>query len=377
MTSFPTAQQVDLTSSELAKMFRIDEFEEVARQRLSPMVYAYYSGGAGREGTLSRNRKAWEEIPIWYRVLVDVSARSTATTLLDTSLPFPLLAAPTALHKLAHPEGEVATARACSSRGVPMVVSSLSATPIEAICAATQAPVFFQLYIGMDRGFTGELVARAVKAGVAGFQLTVDTPVWGMREREMKVGFHLPHGMSPVNLERTGHVGNVPSGGVGIAQVLGWTISPSISWKDLEWLCSISPRPVMVKGVCRADDALVSVRCGARAIVVSNHGGRQLDGAPPTAHVLPKIADAVASRVPIVVDGGISNGTDILRALALGATAVQIGRPILWGLACAGEAGVNRVLELFGLDFDRAMALSGSSTIASITRDLIDPGLRR
>jgi 4-hydroxymandelate oxidase len=188
----------------------------------------------------------------------------------------------------------------------------------------------------------------------------------------MKTGFCVPPDMSIVNLERKG---DGPKGhtGVGIGETLGWTITPSLCWKDLEWLCGLTKLPVMVKGICRADDALTAVRCGAKGIVVSNHGGRQLDGAPPTAESLPRIAQAVASRVPVLVDGGIRHGGDILKALALGATAVQIGRPILWGLAAGGENGVKRVIDILAQDFDRVMALSGCPTIASITRDLLEP----
>lgn len=377
MMTSQTPSRGELTAPELAQLLHIDEFEAIARTRLPEMAYAYYAGGSGDEQTMRGNRAAWEAISIWYRVMVDVSARSSATTLLNLPLAFPMLAAPSALQKMAHPDGELATARACSRAGIPMVVSSLATTSIEEICAATRAPVLFQIYIGMDRGFVGELVSRAAKAGVSGFQLTVDAPVWGMRGREMKSGFHVPVGMSPVNIDRPGRMGEIHHGGVGITQVLGWTISPSITWKDLEWLASATSLPVMVKGICRADDAQQALRSGARGIVVSNHGGRQLDGSPPTAHALARIAAAVSSRAPIVVDGGIRTGTDILRALALGATAVQVGRPILWGLGCAGEAGVCRVLELFAGDFDRAMALSGCPTIASITRDLVDPVDRR
>ena len=372
MTPSDRVIQKDLSNEELSKLYRIDDFEAIAHERLSQMTFAYYAGGAGDERTLSRNRSAWEAISIWYRVMVDVSKRSPATTMLNMPLSFPLLVAPTALHKMAHCDGEVATARACGALGVPMVVSSLSTTSIEEICAAARSPILFQMYIGQDRGFLTDLVRRVEQSGCVALQLTVDTPVWGLREREMKTGFCVPPDMSIVNLERKG---DGPKGhtGVGIGETLGWTITPSLCWKDLEWLCGVTKLPVMVKGICRADDALTAVRCGAKGIVVSNHGGRQLDGAPPTAEALPRIAQAVASRVPVLVDGGIRHGGDILKALALGATAVQIGRPILWGLAAGGENGVKRVIDILAQDFDRVMALSGCPTIASITRDLLEP----
>jgi 4-hydroxymandelate oxidase len=357
----------------LADLHSIDEIEALAKRHLSEVAYAYYAGAAGCERTHARNRAAWESLSIWHRVMVDVSRRSTATTLLDRPIAAPLFVAPTALHRMAHPDGELATVRAVGSRGLGMALSSLATTSVEEVCAAASGPVHFQLYIGMDRGFTKELVERAISAGVAALQLTVDTPVWGLRAREMRTGFRIPDGMSIVNLEALGAKVARDHSGVGIGSALGWTISPGLSWKDLEWLCGLSRVPVLVKGICRADDALLAVRAGAGGIVVSNHGGRQLDGAPPTAESLPRVAQAVAHRVPVLVDGGIRTGVDIFRALALGATAVQVGRPILWGLAAAGELGVARVIDLLVQDFDRTMALAGCPIVGGITRDFIEP----
>ncbi len=361
----------ECTPAELAAMFSVDAFEAAARERLDTMAFEYFVGGSGNERTLAQNRDAWDALSIWYRVMVDVSRRCTATTLFDMALPTPLLVAPTALHKLAHPGGELASVRACGEAGIPMVLSSLSSTSVEEVCAAATSPVLFQMYIGSDRGFTRELVARIERAGCRAIQLTVDTPVWGLRRREMNSGFHIPAHLTIPNLARGTPAEAVGHTGVGIGETLGWTISPTLAWKDLEWLCSLTQLPVLVKGVCRESDALTAVRCGARGLVVSNHGGRQLDGAPATAHALPRIASAVASRVPVLVDGGIRSGVDILRALALGATAVQVGRPILWGLACGGQLGVKRVLDILTGDFDRSMALAGCPTIASITRELL------
>ncbi len=357
----------------LASIHSLEEIEVVAREKLSEVAYAYYAGAAGRERTHERNRLAWEAIPIWHRVMVDVARRSTATTLLNAPLSAPILAAPTALHKMAHPDGELATVRACGSRGIGMVLSSLATTSVEEVCRAAKGPVHFQIYIGPDRGFVRELVARAIAAGVCALQLTVDAPVWGLRSREMKTGFRVPEGMSLANLQGLG--ASVPRDhtGVGIGGALGWTISASLTWRDLEWLCEISSVPVLVKGICRADDAQTALRAGAAGIVVSNHGGRQLDGAPATAESLPRVAEAVAHRVPVIVDGGIRSGADMFRALALGATAVQVGRPILYGLAAAGEAGVARAIDLLVEDFDRTMALAGCPLVGGITRDFLDP----
>lgn len=354
----------------------VDEFEALARDRLSEMAYGYFVGGAGDERTVRANVAAWDEHDIWTRALVDVSARTTATQLLGLDLPTPLLVAPTALHQLAHPDGELATIRACNAAGVPMVVSSIASTRLEDICAQATVPVLLQLYIGADRGFTREFLQRAEAAGCAAVELTVDTPIWGTRRREAVTGFHLPDGVDVVNLrhetggERAAVSGN-PSAGGSIGEVLGWTISSNLTWADLEWLCSTTALPILPKGICRPDDARRAVDAGASGIVVSNHGGRQLDGAPPTARSLPRVVDAVGDAVPVVVDGGIRRGTDVLRALALGARAVQVGRPVLWGLGAAGDAGVHRVLELLVTEFDQAMALSGCAAVDDITADLL------
>jgi 4-hydroxymandelate oxidase len=361
------------SADDLRRIASVAAFEEAARARLTPMAYAYYAGGSGAERTLARNAEAWSRLSVWYRVMVDVSQRSTATALLGSRIAAPLLVAPTALHRMACEDGELATVRACGAAGVPMVLSSLSTTRLEDVCAQATGPVLFQLYIGQDRPFVRDLAQRAESAGCAAIELTVDTPVWGLREREQRTGFRVPDGMGVVNLYRDGHEGPTGHSGVGISQALGWTIDASLSWRDLEWLCAQTRLPVLVKGICRADDARHALASGAAGIVVSNHGGRQLDGAPATAEALPHVVDAVAGRAPVIVDGGIRCGTDILRALALGATAVQVGRPVLWGLAVAGEGGAQRVLELLIEDLSRSMALAGCPDVASVTRDLLSP----
>lgn len=347
----------------------IDALESGARTRLSEMAFAYFVGGAGDERTLCANRDAWSQIDLWHRALVDVTNRSTACTLLGRSLRMPILAAPTALHRLAHPEGERATARGCAAAGTAMVLSTLSSTTIEDVAAASDCPKMMQAYIGRDRGFARDLMARAEAAGFVGFQLTVDTPVWGLRPREAATGFHIPEGIDVVNLPRTGDA--PAAGGGGIGQVLGWTISASITWKDFEWACGQTRLPVFAKGICRSLDARHAVDSGAGGIVVSNHGGRQLDGAPATARALPGVVRAVGGRVPVLVDGGLRRGVDVLRALALGATAVQVGRPVLWGLACGGAEGVTKAFELLRDELDRAMALCGCRDLSCIGPDLL------
>jgi len=300
---------------------------------------------------------------------VDVSKLDASTTLFGQRMAAPLLIAPTAMHKLADAEGEVATARAASECEVPMVLSSLSTCSVEEVAQASTAPVWMQIYIAHDRGFTRALAQRAQAAGCKALMVTVDTPVWGFRERDMHNGFHLPTSMQIVNLQRpgqpTGHAGR------GLSESLSWTIDASLSWKDLQMLHEAVKIPVVVKGVLRGDDAARAIEHGAAGIVVSNHGGRQLDGAIATACALPEVVQAVAGRVPVIVDGGIRRGTDILRALALGASAVQVGRPVLWGLATAGTPGVKRVLHILMNEFALAMALAGCPNVQSITPDLI------
>jgi 4-hydroxymandelate oxidase len=352
-------------SVDLADLLDLTDVEAAALERLDPMTLGYYAGGAGEERTLRSNRAAWAELDLWHRALVDVSTRSTATSLLGLDLPAPVLVAPTALHRLAHPDGELATARACSDAGVPMVVSSLASTLLEDVVEATSAPVLLQLYVGRHREVAEALVERAERAGCVGIQLTVDTPVWGERHREHRTGFHLPDGVDVVNLRRhSPDVGAPTTGGIG--EILGWTVSPTITWDDLSWLCGSTRLPVLTKGVCRPDDARRALDAGAAGVVVSNHGGRQLDGAQASLRALPAVVQAVAGRVPVLLDGGIRRGSDVFKALALGATAVLVGRPQLWGLAVAGQDGVARVLELLDDELDRTMGLAGVAQASGI-----------
>lgn len=351
-------------------LLSVREFEPLAASTLPLAAWDYFRSGAWDEVTLRRNEAAWQEWSVLHRVLVDVSHRSSECSVLGIPSSFPLWIAPTAMQCMCCAEGECDTARAAASVGVPMVLSSLATRTVEDVCAAAGAgAVLMQIYIASDRGFTRELVARAERAGCRAIVLTVDTPVWGVRERDLRNGFRVPDGMRIENLERVGS----PSGhsGRGMAESLGWTIDASLCWRDLEALCEWTALPVIVKGVCRADDALRAVACGAKGIIVSNHGGRQLDGAPATAESLPAIVDAAGSRATVLVDGGIRRGVDLLRARALGASVVLVGRPVLWGLACAGERGVRRVLEILRREFDLSMALAGCPTLESISRDLL------
>jgi 4-hydroxymandelate oxidase len=253
-----------------------------------------------------------------------------------------------------------------------MVLSSLSTTTVEDVMAAASGPVWFQLYINKDRAFTRDLVARVEKAGCKALMLTVDTPEWGRRERDVRNGFHLPPGLSAINLIPSNECGEViGQRGAGMGQAFTWMLDASVTWKDVDWLCSLTKLPVLIKGICRPDDAERALQHGVGGLVVSNHGARQMDTAPATIEVLPRIAEVVAGKIPVLVDGGIRRGLDILKALALGATAVQIGRPVLWGLASGGEQGVGKVLEILRQELDLAMALAGCPDLKSITRDLV------
>src|SRR4051794_4540219 len=356
----------------------IFELEARARERMELQSFDYYASGANDEVTLRANRAAFERLAIAYRVLVDVSRRDLATTVLGMPVAMPMLVAPTAFHCLATPEGEVATARAAGAAGTVMILSTLSTRPVEAVVAAASGPVWFQLYVYRDRGATAALVRRAEAAGCRALVLTVDAPLLGRRERDVRNRFRLPPGLAVANLLPEGY-GDLPPADAdsGLAAYVAPLLDPSLSWKDVAWLRSVTALPVVVKGIVRPDDALRAAEVGAAGIVVSNHGGRQLDTAPATLDVLPGIADALAAHghaLELFLDGGVRRGTDVLKALALGARAVLLGRAVLWGLAADGEAGAAYVLRLLRDELDLAMALAGAPTVREITRDLIRRG---
>ena len=350
----------------------IFELEQVAKERLPALAYDYYRSGAWDETTLKRNREAYEQFKVHYRVLVDVQKRDLSTTLFGQKVAFPILIAPTAFHKLAHPDGELATARAAVQSKTIMTLSSLSNTTIEEVSAATDRTFWFQLYINKDRGFTRNLVSRAEAAGAKALVVTVDTPVWGRRERDIRNGFHLPPGLSAVNLVASDENGVTKgNSGAGMGQAFDWMLDATLQWKDLQWLAGVTRLPILIKGVCRPDDAAKAVTHGVKGIVVSNHGGRQMDSAPATIELLSSIVEAVGDRIPVLLDGGIRRGTDALKALAMGAKAVLVGRPVLWGLAAGGQEGVAKALSILRDELDTAMALSGCRNLKELTKDLV------
>lgn len=360
-----------MTDTPLVNLF---DFEQAAERLLPRGTFDYYAGGALDEVTLREGRAAYDRIPLYYRVLRGVGTHTLATTVLNEPVSMPVLIAPTAFHRLAHDEGELATARAAGAAGTLMIVSTLSNTRIEDIVAAASGPVWFQLYIYRDRELTKDLVARVEAAGCRALVLTVDAPLIGRRERDLRNGFALPPNLAAMNLKGSGqHRVDTTVEGSGLHAYVAKYIDPTIEWSDVEWLRSITRLPLVIKGIARADDARRAVDAGARAVVVSNHGGRQLDTSPATIDALPPIADAVADRAEIYVDGGVRRGTDVIKAIARGARAVLIGRPVLWGLAVGGENGVRQVLDILRTELDNALGLCGCTDIEDVGPDLLRP----
>ena len=343
------------------RLVNVDDYAEVARERLQPGPYGYVAGGAGDERTLRANAAAYERWELRPRVLVDVGSVTTSTTVLGTEVALPLLVAPTAFQRLCHPDGELALARAAASAGTVMTLSTLSSvTPAELAVGAPGGPKWFQLYWSRDRGFTQALVRAAEEAGFTALMLTVDLPVAGLRERDVRAGFALPDDLPLPNIPQTLRRED-------FHQALHAVVDDRLTWRDLEWLHSVSPLPLVIKGILTAEDALLAAEHGASAIVVSNHGGRQLDGVPASLDALPEVVEAAGERVEVLVDGGVRRGTDVLKALALGARAILSGRPILWGLAVGGEEGVAQVLELLRREVELGLKLLGCTSPTEVT----------
>ena len=351
------------------------DHEHWARQTLDANAWAYFSGGAADEITLRANRSAWDDITLQPRVLQALAGGHTQIQLLGRTLAHPILLAPIAFQKMAHPDGELASAVAAAALGAGMVLSTQSSTPLEAVAAAMlgdsgRGALWFQLYLQHDRGFTRQLVQRAEAAGYEALVLTVDAPTSGTRDRERRAGFRLPPGISAVNL-----AGLAPPPRAelrpGQSALFDDLLRHAPTWDDVAWLQSITRLPVLLKGVLHPSDARQAAALGVAGLIVSNHGGRTLDTAPASAHALPRIADAVQGTLALLVDGGIGRGTDVLKAMALGASAVLLGRPAIYGLAHAGAAGVAHVLRLLRDELEIAMALTGCRTLAQATPALL------
>jgi 4-hydroxymandelate oxidase len=344
----------------IADAVNIAELEALAAEALEPGPLGYFSGGAGDERTLRRNAEAYAGWELWPRALVDVSEVSTAVEVLGRRIELPVLVAPVAFQKLAHPEGEVAMARAAEAAGTVMCLSTIATCGPTEVGGACGGRKWMQLYCFRDRGITRALLDEAAGAGFEAVLLTVDAPYAGKRERDFQTGFEVPAEITAPAVQQA-------SGGrdLSVAEVFA-LVDPSLDWDDLAELAEASELPVLVKGLIRADDAELAVENGAAGIVVSNHGGRQLDNAPATIDALPGVVDAVGGRIPVLVDGGIRRGTDVAVALALGADAVLAGRPCLWGLAADGQAGAERALAILRDELGLALALLGCPSAAAL-----------
>jgi 4-hydroxymandelate oxidase len=354
-------------------LINLFDYEREAERLIEPSHWGYIAGGANDEVTLGANRAAFDRILIRYRTMVDVTTRDLRTTVLGAPVSMPVLVAPTAMQKLAHADGECATARAARNAGTLMITSTTATTRLSDVIAAAPGPMWFQLYLYKDRGASRVLIEEAVRSGYTGVVLTVDAPKLGRRERDIRNGFTIPKHLTIENAVAAG-MGAVPDANLdssGLMLHFRDLHDPAVTPKDIEWVREISGLPVIVKGIVRGDDALKAVEHGAQAIVVSNHGGRQLDTSIPAIVALPEVVEAVGGRAEVYVDGGIRRGTDVLKAVALGARAVMVGRPVLWGLAVDGEAGVSAVLGLLRKEVDLAMALAGARNVSEVTRDLV------
>ncbi|KAI6218372.1 Peroxisomal (S)-2-hydroxy-acid oxidase GLO3 [Aphelenchoides fujianensis] len=365
-----------------AQFVCLADVEREAIARLPRAVRDYFVSGADDEQTLARNRRAFRRLLIRPLSLRDVSRLDASVRIrlrngagvvcFDHRFPSPIAIAPTACQKLCHELGEEATAEAAAATGTLMINSTISTTPLEVVAQrAAGGVLFFQLYVYKDRPLTERLVRRAEAAGFSALVLTVDAPLFGRRRADERNGFELPPHLELANFPKMRH-SEVTSSGAGQSGMAAYTRSlfdQTLNWRDLKWLVEFTKLPVIVKGIMRADDALQAVEHGAAGVVVSNHGGRQLDAAPATVEVLPEVVSAVGGRVPVFVDGGIRSGTDVFKAIALGAHAVLIGRPVVFGLTVGGAAGVKHVIGLLRDEFNHALQLSGCPSIEDVRKN--------
>nr|XP_015901714.2 peroxisomal (S)-2-hydroxyacid oxidase GLO4-like isoform X1 [Ziziphus jujuba var. spinosa] len=344
----------------------VKEFQELAKNVLPKMYYDFYTGGAEDQYTLKQNVEAFQRITIRPRILLDVSRIDMSTTVLGYKISAPIMVAPTGMHQFAHPEGEVATARAAAACNTIMVLSYSSNCSVEEVASSCNAVRFFQLYVFKRRDISAQIVQRAEKSGFKAIVLTVDTPRLGRREADIKNKMVVPR---LKNFEGLSSIAVDSNGGSALESYANETLDSSLRWEDIGWLRSITSLPILIKGVLTHEDARMAVEAGVSGIVVSNHGARQLDYTPATISVLEEVVHAVEGKVPVLFDGGVRRGTDVFKALALGAQAVLVGRPVIYGLAAKGEYGVRRVLEMLKYELELTMALSGCPQLQDITRD--------
>lgn len=349
----------------------MSEYEAIAREKLPKMVYDYYASGAEDQWTLAENTRAFSRILFRPRILIDVSKIDMTANVLGFKISMPIMIAPTAMQKMAHPHGECATARAASAAGTIMILSSWSTSSVEEVASTGPGIRFFQLSVYKDRHVVERLVRRVERAGFKAIALTVDAQRLGRRESDIKNRFTLPPHLTLKNFEglELGKMDKVENSG--LASYVAGQIDRTLSWKDVKWLQSITVLPILMKGVLTAEDTRIAIQNKIAGIIVSNHGARQLDYVPSTIMVLEEVVKAAQGRVPIFLDGGVRRGTDVFKALALGASGIFIGRSVVFSLAADGEVGVRKVLQRLRDEFELTMALSGCRSLSEITRDHI------
>jgi L-lactate dehydrogenase (cytochrome) len=388
--------ELDPVARRLARAASVADLRAIARRRLPRGVFDYIDGGAEDERTMAANMAAFAGVTFRPRVLRDVGDVDPSTTLLGRPLPLPLVLAPTGFTRIADPDGELAVARAAARAGVPYTLSTLGTRSIEEVAEASGGPKWFQVYVWRDRGLVKEMIDRAATAGYYALVLTVDTAVLGRRERDVRRGFSLPPKVGlgtlvdgavhpgwtwrflrsePIRFANVRDDMGVGDGrtAVALSEYVNTQFDPGLSWRDVEWMRSVWDGPLVVKGIQTVDDARLAAEAGVEAIALSNHGGRQLDSAPATLDLVAPAADAVGDRLEVICDGGVRRGSDIVKAVALGARACMAGRAYLYGLGAAGERGVDHVLGLLDADVRRTMALVGASTVNELGRALVDP----
>ncbi|TYI09751.1 hypothetical protein ES332_A09G094800v1 [Gossypium tomentosum] len=359
----------NIVEKEMEMITNVSEYEVIAKEKLPKMVYDYYASGAEDQWTLKENRNAFSRILFRPRILIDVSKINMMTTILGFRISMPIMVAPTAMQKMAHPEGECATARAASDAGTIMTLSTYANSSVEEVASTRSGIRFFQLYVHKDRNLVAQLVRRAERAGFKAIALTADTPRLGRREADIKNRFNLPPYLTLKNFEGL-DLGKIDkTDDSGLASYAANQIDQSLSWKDVKWLQTITSLPILVKGVLTAEDTKLAIEAGAAGIIVSNHGARQLDYVPATIMALEEVVKAAQGKVPVFLDGGVRRGTDVFKALALGASGVFIGRPVVFALAVDGEAGVRKVLQMLHDELELTMALSGCRSLKEITRN--------
>jgi isopentenyl diphosphate isomerase/L-lactate dehydrogenase-like FMN-dependent dehydrogenase len=354
----------------LAAPLKLDDFEPLARAVLPQGIYDYIAGGAEDEATIRGNREAFARYRFRFKVLASTEHIDLGNALFGQRFRMPVHLAPTAIQRMTHPDGELAAYRAASDAGVAYSLSTLSSAAIEEVAAAATGPRWFQLYMHAERAVSASFLERAVDAGYSAIVLTVDLPRTGRRERDIRNAFSLPQGLRYANLDAR-RSADTAEGPDPFAQNVNAQTNPGLGWADLEWLVAKTPLPVIVKGVVRADDARHAVEAGARGVIVSNHGGRQLDYATASLDALPEVVEAVGRDVPVLMDGGVRRGTDVLKALCLGAQGVLIGRPFLYALAVGGADAVTRMLQMLRQEIELSMSLLGVRRLSELGEDLL------